>query len=676
MDASAGTDCVLLQSIPGVSTARANIPGRHVTGEGSLFDVPPAAIGRFRVLHQLGAGTCGPVFRAVDPETDTPVAVKLFTAALPPDRSRTLADGLVRLVGELPRMTAVVAPLAAGLEGHTPYLATFYAGGDSLDVALKQFGPAVLVDLVPRLRALGAALDEAAGRQLLHGALHPRDVIVSESDTALTGLGIWPLLAALGERLPMRRPYRAPDLGPGGVSAAGDRFSLAAMAYEWATGRRAPSAFVPGDMAAVPGGHRAALGEVFGRALHADPDRRYESCLAFVDDLAAIAHNMDAPPPAEGGAVPGRRRPPAVADLALPLGDDSDETDLALSLSAPPELGEADASPPEEGPLAMGRSPNPVADEEGGDEDASEARDEVTERADEVSRSERGVLTAVPGRGETLGPLVDERPTGPASWDTRRTDAAPARPAMGRLAVAAALGVVLGLGVGYLTWGRVAPAGSSPAATAEPARPAEPVVVAEPEIVPTGPAPSSDSPPEGGEAAGAAAGAPTPSAPGSLLIRSIPAGATVYVDEERRGITPLTLTSVELGTRVVRLQRDGFVPDQRQVTLSEDRPSRSVDVRLRRVSTSPGAVAPSGAGPAAAVATTGSLVVESRPAGAEVTVDGRRRGVTPMTLDRMAPGTHTVTLSLTGFRPVTATVRVVAGERARAAASLTRLQEP
>ena len=79
-----------------------------MTGEGSLFDVPPAAIGRFRVLHQLGAGTCGPVFRAVDPESDTTVAIKLFTIGLPPGRAGALAEALAELV---------VAGERAGLDG-------------------------------------------------------------------------------------------------------------------------------------------------------------------------------------------------------------------------------------------------------------------------------------------------------------------------------------------------------------------------------------------------------------------------------------------------------------------------------------------------------------------------------------------------------------------------------
>ncbi len=88
-------------------------------------------------------------------------------------------EALANLVTTTPPLASAVKPLAAGLHDHTPYFATSFAEGDSLDVALKQFGPAALPDLVPRVRALAGVLDAAASRGILHGALHPRDVTVS-----------------------------------------------------------------------------------------------------------------------------------------------------------------------------------------------------------------------------------------------------------------------------------------------------------------------------------------------------------------------------------------------------------------------------------------------------------------------------------------------------------------
>jgi hypothetical protein len=148
----------------------------------------------------------------------------------------------------------------------------------------------------------------------------------------------------------------------------------------------------------------------------------------------------------------------------------------------------------------------------------------------------------------------------------------------------------------------------------------------------------------------------------------------VFVDGERQGQTPVAVRSVELGTRRVRVQRDGFVTAERQVTLTADRPSRSLDVRLTAAPAARPAAAPPPR-PQAPAAATGTLLVESRPVGASVLLNNRSVGVTPVTIDGLAPGEYTVHLELAGYLPFETTVRVVAGARARAAASLSQ-QEP
>ena len=160
------------------------LPVHHVTGEGSLFDVPPAAIGRYRVQHPLGAGTCGPVFRGESPEA-TPIAIKLLTISVRPERVSDVLDGLQKLVTDGTGVPGTVEPLDSGLhEGATPFLVTTLAPGDSLDVALRRFGPALLADVLPRLATLAAALDRLAAVGLHHGALHLRDIIVDALKSA------------------------------------------------------------------------------------------------------------------------------------------------------------------------------------------------------------------------------------------------------------------------------------------------------------------------------------------------------------------------------------------------------------------------------------------------------------------------------------------------------------
>jgi hypothetical protein len=150
----------------------------------------------------------------------------------------------------------------------------------------------------------------------------------------------------------------------------------------------------------------------------------------------------------------------------------------------------------------------------------------------------------------------------------------------------------------------------------------------------------------------------------------------VFVDDEPKGVTPLALRELALGPRRVRVQRDGFTVENRQVTLTSGRPSRSLDVRLRRQAQAAPAGAAAAPSTATAGAKTGTLLIESRPSGAMALVNGRSVGATPVTIEDLAPGSYTVQLQLAGFRPLTTTVRVVAGARARAAASLTGAQEP
>jgi PEGA domain len=76
--------------------------------------------------------------------------------------------------------------------------------------------------------------------------------------------------------------------------------------------------------------------------------------------------------------------------------------------------------------------------------------------------------------------------------------------------------------------------------------------------------------------------------------------------------------------------------------------------------------------PAAAAPSTATLLVDSRPAGANVFLDGRLIGTTPLSLPNVAAGDHAVRIELTGYNRWTASVSLDGGERRRVAASLER----
>ena len=141
------------------------------------------------------------------------------------------------------------------------------------------------------------------------------------------------------------------------------------------------------------------------------------------------------------------------------------------------------------------------------------------------------------------------------------------------------------------------------------------------------------------------------------------------VDGATRGVTPLALRDLALGSRTIAVARRGYIAEERRVVLTRTRPSRSLEIRLTAAASATagraGAIAPKPAGSQAAaggpaIASTGTLIVESRPSGAAVMIDGQPHGVTPATIAALAPGDHRVNLSLAGYQPFATTARVVA----------------
>lgn len=125
-----------------------------------------------------------------------------------------------------------------------------------------------------------------------------------------------------------------------------------------------------------------------------------------------------------------------------------------------------------------------------------------------------------------------------------------------------------------------------------------------------------------------------------------------------RGTTPATVRDLPFGTYNVTVSREGYRPRIARVTLSRTVPARDITVELRR------------AAPLAPAASTGSLYIDTRPSGAQVTIDGRLMGTTPMRVPDVAPGSHTIRLDLAGHKSMTTTVVVRAGQQVPVRVSL------
>jgi PEGA domain len=110
---------------------------------------------------------------------------------------------------------------------------------------------------------------------------------------------------------------------------------------------------------------------------------------------------------------------------------------------------------------------------------------------------------------------------------------------------------------------------------------------------------------------------------GTLVVQSNPAGVQVFVDGIDRGQTPARL-SVTPGAHILELRGRG-VPRVIPLNVAA---GAEVSHHLEFANTPE----------------TGSLRVESQPAGAKVLVDGTDRGVAPVTITDLLPGDHEVVL--------------------------------
>jgi hypothetical protein len=139
--------------------------------------------------------------------------------------------------------------------------------------------------------------------------------------------------------------------------------------------------------------------------------------------------------------------------------------------------------------------------------------------------------------------------------------------------------------------------------------------------------------------------------PATLNVVSVPPGARIYLNDEFKGMAPLTLATLSPGTYRIRAEQKGYDASTRPVSLSRAQ-KRTEEIRM--------------------VSNAGSLEVITHPPGVKVLVDGKERGVTlaqesedqslisaPLEIDMVEVGQRKVQLVREGYfeKTVTATVK-------------------
>ena len=112
-----------------------------------------------------------------------------------------------------------------------------------------------------------------------------------------------------------------------------------------------------------------------------------------------------------------------------------------------------------------------------------------------------------------------------------------------------------------------------------------------------------------------------PKPTGKLILNSDPPQAEIYLDAKAMGITPAILQSVIAGERNITLIKEGYEDYIEKITLN---PNETVnkDIKMKKKA--------------------GALSIETVPSGAEIYIDGYKKGVSPITINNLIIGKYKI----------------------------------
>jgi DNA-binding transcriptional regulator YhcF (GntR family) len=133
---------------------------------------------------------------------------------------------------------------------------------------------------------------------------------------------------------------------------------------------------------------------------------------------------------------------------------------------------------------------------------------------------------------------------------------------------------------------------------------------------------------------------------GSISVNSNPQEARVYLDNAYKGNTPINIRDVSTGRHKLRIKLAGYEDWVSEITVSSSRVLRvSADLKSQEEQ--------------------GSISINSDPQGADIYLDDKYEGLTPLNLQDIASGEYEVKISLPGYEEWVEEVTVSPSRTAR-----------
>jgi serine/threonine-protein kinase len=292
----------------------------------------PRRLGRYELLEVLGHGAMGVVYKANDAFLDRTVAVKTYRQdiAITEDIRRRF-EREVRTSSKLNHPNIVVV-YDGGLEQDIPYLAMEFIEGPTLAAELTRRGRLPTDEALAMMEGIADGLAYAHDRGVVHRDLKPANILLAGGrHPKIADFGVARLMSsqtAATTTLVGTPSYMAPEQIEGkAVDARCDVFALAILAYELLTGRKpfageglATVLFQIMNVDPEPPSHvdpnlPKALDEVLARALAKDPTQRTRDVATFASELRKAFAPAEPLPAAAAAPSSGMHAPLDVGDF-------------------------------------------------------------------------------------------------------------------------------------------------------------------------------------------------------------------------------------------------------------------------------------------------------------------------------------------------------------------------
>ncbi|MBI3477573.1 MAG: serine/threonine protein kinase [Acidobacteria bacterium] len=626
--------------------------------------------GRFEIQSELSKSDTALIYKATDTETNQTVALKTQNLEPLGERASAFVDTLIA-EGEATRdlTTQNIAALYGAGEIDGQFCAAMeYVQGNSIATMLTRREGFSIWDLLDITRQVCAGLDAAGSKGVTHSSLEPSKIMVQwDGLVKILGYGISNMsliTAEMGNGLGRLLPYASPEQVRGdAIDLRSNLFTWGAVLYEMVTDRKAFDATDPialatqiaDEMPPSPSSLnpkiQAGVSALVMKALAKDPAQRYQSARELVDDLEKCKENgkksagdaKKAAPAAKAPVAPAARA--AAASKFIASTPKTTESDLSDDWAPQQPAPRATAAPP---PPARAAAASAGAGSHSSISSNSGSRMIETTAPPQASAMPSAVMSAATAEPETETQASH-------SFDPMMSAAAPATSTAAK---------------SFSDLDELPPMKEPIFAPPPPTLP-----------VPEMPEPSplaqlrnqhkDDKPKIQVREVADRAMTEIKTVPPQLMMYSI-LGAVVLILIVSIGVYWHVRSEDDDSTAAPRPTKSAATqaapaPAPQPVQVAPAPPVESEpEVTVRQLDKRAATTSKKRAAPAPAVIVSGSVEIDSTPAGAQIQFDGKSdpTWVTPFSLSGINPGQHSISVSKSGYSTEARTVNITSGSRA------------